>query len=332
MPDLTDLENKLRAAVEAAAAKGWQPADVRRVLRRVGPKRAADAVDHLHGGFARWPAAARFGPQALAADVMRAVLLIELLPPLGAPGGADAVGIGGAVDGRLLERVRALLAKAESTHFPAEAEALTAKAHELMARHAINEALLAGGGDTYDVVMRRVFIEDPYARMRFQLLGVVARACGCRAVMWRGLGFAVLFGFPTDIEAAHLLYASLLLQAMAALAAAREPAGADRARKAAFRRSFLLAFAVRVGIRLAESSERSVSDLRAEHGDSVLPVLASRDAAVDAAVERAAPGARALRASASDGHGWLAGAAAGDRATFSNQPAMPAMPRQLGSG
>jgi Protein of unknown function (DUF2786) len=49
----------------------------------------------------------------------------------------------GPADQRMLERVRALLAKAESTEFAAEAEALTARAQELMARHSIDYALLA---------------------------------------------------------------------------------------------------------------------------------------------------------------------------------------------
>jgi hypothetical protein len=44
---------------------------------------------------------------------------------------------------RMLGRIRALLAKAESTEFPEEAEALTAKAQQLMAHHSIDEALLA---------------------------------------------------------------------------------------------------------------------------------------------------------------------------------------------
>jgi hypothetical protein len=53
----------------------------------------------------------------------------------------------GAVDAdpRVLEKVRALLAKAESSEFDAEAEAFTAKAQELMARHSIDHALLAMG-------------------------------------------------------------------------------------------------------------------------------------------------------------------------------------------
>ena len=42
------------------------------------------------------------------------------------------------MDEKKLSRVRALLAKAESSSFPEEAEALSAKAQELMTRHALD--------------------------------------------------------------------------------------------------------------------------------------------------------------------------------------------------
>ncbi len=42
----------------------------------------------------------------------------------------------------IAERIAALLDKAESTSYPAEADAFMAKAQELMARHAIDEAML----------------------------------------------------------------------------------------------------------------------------------------------------------------------------------------------
>jgi hypothetical protein len=60
------------------------------------------------------------------------------------------------VDERILARVRALLAKAESTNYPAEAETFTAGAHALMARHSIDHALLAAAG--------RVPAADPTGR------------------------------------------------------------------------------------------------------------------------------------------------------------------------
>src|SRR5260370_42461587 len=50
------------------------------------------------------------------------------------------------VDQRMLDRVRGLLANAESTEFPEEAEALTSRAQELMARHSIDDALLTAAG------------------------------------------------------------------------------------------------------------------------------------------------------------------------------------------
>jgi hypothetical protein len=40
---------------------------------------------------------------------------------------------------KMLERVRALLAKADSTNFPEEAETFRAKADELMTRHSISQ-------------------------------------------------------------------------------------------------------------------------------------------------------------------------------------------------
>ena len=43
----------------------------------------------------------------------------------------------------MLDKVRALLAKAESTEFPEEAGALTSRAQQLMARYSIDHALLA---------------------------------------------------------------------------------------------------------------------------------------------------------------------------------------------
>ena len=47
---------------------------------------------------------------------------------------------------RVYAKVRALLRKAESTSFPAEADALTAKAQDLLTRYALDVALVDEGG------------------------------------------------------------------------------------------------------------------------------------------------------------------------------------------
>src|SRR5688500_9077022 len=65
---------------------------------------------------------------------------------------------------RVLKRIRALLAKAEATDHAAEAETFTAKAQDLLTRHAIDEALLAAAGHgAVTVGARRVHLQNPYA-------------------------------------------------------------------------------------------------------------------------------------------------------------------------
>ncbi|WP_017570470.1 DUF2786 domain-containing protein, partial [Nocardiopsis halotolerans] len=87
-----------------------------------------------------------------AETVLRLLAALRVLPPLHRlcpppgefrPGGEEAARTVEPVDQGKLARVRALLAKAESTEFPSEAEALSARAQELMARHSIDRALLA---------------------------------------------------------------------------------------------------------------------------------------------------------------------------------------------
>ena len=80
---------------------------------------------------------------------------------------------------RVLRRIRALLAKAESTEFPEEAEALTAKAQELMSAHAVDEALL-------DEVALRCVLTGGQIRnavIHATLLGLAAGSLGAAQVV-----------------------------------------------------------------------------------------------------------------------------------------------------
>jgi hypothetical protein len=215
----------------------------------------------------------------------------------------------------LLDKVRALLAKAESTPFEAEAEALTRKAQELMARHRIERALLdtEQGQPTADPTARRVRIDDPYASAKVHLLGSIARANGCRAIWSAHDRCAHLIGFPDDQDVVDELFASLLLQAASALrreGSKRDVFGRSRTRR--FRRAFLLAFAVRIGQRLRETVDATVTDVSASTGAALVPVLERRDARVEAAARAAFPAARSMHATVADGEGWSAGTAAAD--------------------
>ncbi|RBY75555.1 hypothetical protein DQ238_19485 [Geodermatophilus sp. TF02-6] len=218
---------------------------------------------------------------------------------------------------RALRRIRALLVKAESTEFPDEAEALTAKAQELMTRHAVDVALLDLGGGApgrAGVDTRRVHVDDPYVWAKVQLLGAVADANGVRLVWYQSLGIANLVGVAADLDAVELLFTSLLLQVGRALGAAERAAG-RRSASRAFRRAFLLGYAVRIGERLRSAREQATATAAAERGVDLLPVLRSRQEAVDDVFTELFPRVRSTRSRSSmDAGGYWAGRAAAESA------------------
>jgi Protein of unknown function (DUF2786) len=272
------------------------------------------------------PGAARVEAVGVAVATLALVRSLPRLPRLGplpgerapAPGARSRVGRreragGQGADPRVLHKVTALLAKAESTNFPDEAEALTAKAQELMTRHAIDRAHVdASRGHEPRVGGRRVGIDDPYAGARFLLLSAVADANRCRAVWSKQWWFSTVFGDEGDLDAVEMLFTSLLVQATRAMVAERPAAGTPGGTRS-FRQSFLVAFAERVGQRLAEAAEAVVAD-EATRSTALVPVFEARRAAAEAALDEAFPRTRTTRMSARNAHGWHAGTRAADRA------------------
>jgi Protein of unknown function (DUF2786) len=247
-----------------------------------------------------------------------------LMPPpadwhLGATMGARL----GSVDDEVLAKVRALLAKADSTSFAAEAEALTAKAQQLMARHAIDDALAHERGAARDApVARRVPVDDPYAEAKAGLLNVVARANQVRAVWAVEQAFMTLIGFDDDLDAVELLFTSLLVQASKAVVAKGTVSDRrGRSRTRSFRQSFYVAFADRIGERLEAANAAARVDAEAELGRDLLPVLASRFEEVEAEMSRMFP--RVSRGSGpgvSNEEGWRAGRVAAELASLGPEP------------
>jgi len=227
------------------------------------------------------------------------------------------------MDHKVLDRVRGLLAKAESTTFAAEAEALTAKAQQLMDRHALDRAMVdgAGGGES-EPEGRRIAVDDPYAVAKAMLLAQVAGAGRCR-VVWDGEhGFSTVFGYPSDLEMVETLYTSLLVQGTTTMVAAGADQANRRARSRSFRQSFLVAYARRIGQRLEETDRATVAEAAAAHGAALLPVLASRLDTVDDAVNQAFPSVTSVGLSANDAGGWVAGTLAADQAHIGMGPGL----------
>ena len=246
-------------------------------------------------------------------------------------------------DDRRLSTIRALLAKAEATEYPDEAESFFNKASELISRWAIDEAMLwaetdASGREQPDEL--QLLLHAPYLPQKAVLVGAVATAHGCRAVRIvspPGVGKEVIsvVGFPTELRWVDTLVTSLMVQLTSAMLS-RCPAGLTPSASASWRRSFIIGFAEEVGRRL--ESDRAAA--AAEHdaaaaasrprartsagGDagavSTALVLASRAEDVDDELRRRHPRLRSSWASSGrSASGRREGRAAGREASISRR-------------
>ncbi|MDN3248224.1 hypothetical protein J2S54_003158 [Streptomyces sp. DSM 42143] len=332
-----ELARRGEEFVATAWRRGWQPADLVRIVRRelddphvrlvAALIRAQAPHDRPRGP--RWaaqldavpdqapPRTDRFSHATAVLELYRLLLRLPVLEPLEAPRTPDAPRGEARPESRALARIRALLAKAEATGYPEEAEALSAKAQELMARHSVDEALLAAGAPAPDAPGAcRIGVEPPYEQAKAVLLDAVADANHCRAVWNEPLGFSTVVGFEGDLEAVELLYTSLLVQAEAAMtkAEAAQRAGGRRRTKT-FRQSFLAAYAHRAGTRLRAAADAATAESGAAAGVALLPVLASRQVAVIDRLERLFPETTTTRLrGVSDAAGWTEGTRAADDA------------------
>ncbi|MGW1071488.1 DUF2786 domain-containing protein [Streptomyces sp. NPDC002537] len=346
----------LRAADRAlrrAWEYGWQPADVARLARRdltaaelrftvdavaaearryapdtLGARWAAqlgdlgarvwwEADDAFLDGFAGRERLSRFETVACALGALR---LVAGLPRIGAagplPGAGRRPADAPAVEPRMLARIRALLAKAESTQFAEEAEALSAKAQQLMARYSMDEALLAAhtDGPVDGPAACRIGVEGPYESAKALLLDAVAEANHCRSVWSGDHDFSTVVGFESDLELVELMYTSLLVQATTAMRRAGDAHHArGRSRRTRdFRESFLIAYAARIRDRLTTAADEVVAPQAAE----VLPVLAARDVAVGDTTSRLFPTTTSHRLKGRNAEGWARGEEAADAANL----------------
>ena len=219
---------------------------------------------------------------------------------------------------RLLDRVHKLLAKAEDESVtPPEAQALTAKAAELMAKYGIDRALLAADRPETDKPTSKMLdIDNPWARVKAHLLCGLGSALRCQCILLSGArpGTRIhVFGYASDIERTDVLYASVLIQMWHGLAGAEVPGWCRSPR--AWRRSWLLGFATAVisRVRAAEQTATSRATGADAAGSRTALVLADRAQVIRGEAERAYPLTRTARVTYS-GSGYRDGYAQGQRA------------------
>lgn len=212
---------------------------------------------------------------------------------------------------KILNKVRALLTQAEDPAATAEeAEAFSRKAEELIAKYAIDLALLESQPERKGKpVTVRWEMPEGYTKAKVSLLTGIGMTHNVRVIQsnrpdGRRL---ILVGFESDLALVELLYTSLLVQGNHALMQASR---SDRS----FRTSFWYGFAYRVYERMDEMRSRAEYEATKESTSTEL-VLLSRKDEVDRAVEDEFPRLRkGANGRVGSPEGFGSGQAAADRA------------------
>jgi hypothetical protein len=224
------------------------------------------------------------------------------------------------------DKVRKLLAKAEDPAATAEeAEALTAKAQQLMTKYAIDLAMVADGARAEQFIERGWVVNGPYAAHKISIINAVARANDCRAIytdLRGGRKRIDVVGYPTDVEWVETLSRSLEVQLAAALTSALRHKRPD-VHGRTFSVAFVEGFATEISSRLQRARRAAVAEAEAargpeEHGPSVALVLVAKSERVEEEFMVRHPQARTVhrRVRLLSWSGYDPGRAAGRQATL----------------
>jgi hypothetical protein len=327
-----DLLDRLTCA---ALRGGWSPAELANAVARVVGEGYETVLAWLVGsagqggafGSVAWKteAAALGRPTALRVDgvedlalALRLAALFSMLPASEIPAARQVLTASAPADSRAsaqLAKVRALLAKAEATTFADEAEALSAKAQELISKHSLEQLLQHEADRATDAqpstFYRRLWLDAPYVDAKANLVDQIAGANRCRAVYAQRVGYCTVIGSPFDLDAVDLMLTSLLAQAQRAMLRHGSRNSGGRSRTRSFRQSFLVSFGIHIGQRLRQVAEESVA---ASGGSSLLPALRNHESEVDELTGIMFPALVEKVASVTNAEGWAGGRLAAELA------------------
>ena len=209
----------------------------------------------------------------------------------------------------LLDKVRKLLAMAEGSANPNEADAFSRKAAELIAAHRIDPERLRQA-DRHDQLQVREYElgRGAYVRGRLALLQAVAEAHGGRVVFEARQHGTVAYvaGFRSDLDAVEVLHASLHAQVASRMAAERRSTAAATQR---WRRSFLFGYADQIHQMLQHTVHEASTNLHPS--SAAVPALRARERRVDEYSRQQFGRVHAARRpKAATATGWNAGAQA----------------------
>jgi hypothetical protein len=214
----------------------------------------------------------------------------------------------------MIDTIRALLAKAESTTFEEERATYMAKATELMRKHAIDLGMLAAAGNRADddVIECRVLFADmkgtQFIKAKRELMWGLVALNRCRVVQIgkNGRDQSWVYGFRADLDFIDMMFASIVVQMMTAMNADR-PSYATRTWAVSFAHGYVR----RVIARLRDAQTAATTS----DAPGTAVVLRDRSSEVNAFVANRLPNVRQRRIQSTSDRD-MSGYMAGDHAGF----------------
>lgn len=193
----------------------------------------------------------------------------------------------------IYDMIAKLLAQAEGTDKPAEAEAYTAKAIGLATKYSIDLTMRqARNEDKEEKIVKEIIslTGEQYSQVKMQLASIVSRAFRCETIYvqkWNydtgqkiRIRYVHVIGFESDVKAVRLLIVSLLLQLTNAMVTVRVPRSVHGK---TFRQSFAIGFNKAVHDRLAQMNRTATEESNQTNPGTDL-VLVNRHDRVKSAV------------------------------------------------
>jgi len=175
-----------------------------------------------------------------------------------------------------INKIRGLLAKAESSEFPEEAASFLDKATALMAQYRIDEAeLIASGAMQANSVEKRTVTVTGYRACKDSLIYHVARAFSSHVIKLSNNKSFGLVGGKTDLDMATALFTSLEIQLDRELFSIQ---GYDTGSTRSLRANFARGWVHTVGKRVAERYAEQAAEAEVGLSSSTALVLRDRDA------------------------------------------------------
>lgn len=185
----------------------------------------------------------------------------------------------------MIERIRKLFAKAESTNSDHERDALLSKAYDLLAKHGIEEALARGASDSEaeTVTVWEFRPKGSYRLDQMILIGAVAASLHCKTVR-RGQDVAYVYGVKRHLDRVEMLGGFLVAYMIGNLATLKPPYGVHAT---TYRKSAMSAFASTVSQRLREAERKAMDESTDATGAEL--VLVNDDRKAEMEMRRAHP-------------------------------------------